>query len=721
MDIIEQTNRTMLFDEINPEKMDLITLVGDAKEVESLSDDMIKTINEHLLVKSFDDFLRKFEPTIYSFFNASNQRVIYTLTKPTAIPDDCIQEIPLNHSNDFLKMLLTMISTRRAQGIENVDFRFDKVLELISPKRVMDDIKALRKEIHYLHGEYDKLEDEDPVKLEIADKLNIRFEEASKSYNNVMAMLPLAIDDSKQRLLIGQLGVGDAGDNFVAGQLTLGDSGELKIIEKPKSESTELMISEESTNNSLIEAFKDDYENVNDNPTEYVANLVVRTFCPLPVTNFSELDVPMEVENYNNYLSFYQETKNDFIKVAKPLIEKILGVYTYFDQYKSKTKGMLPSMLICNNKLDMLTQSTYIQRLQVFLNSTNNKNDFRNTIWFGIVSDIEFNLEDNVQLTRERFKGSKKTKKPDVNIIENLATLLAGIYEYKVQLFFSFETCDETSFSTVATKGVDEYIERTQLLTRREFSEYAVPCLPNVSVVPKNKSGVILDTYMVATDDGAKISEDKKDTLRLWIEGVYIPASYAAAGLVAACQCPEFLRGRFKNVTRDFPGVRFDIEASDHALRVPTSLAKEISGFTNSIKDTINVKNYGFIFSSDNNRVDGKDLKQITVYKARTLQLVENEFECLYKTLTSTYILRMMRAQTSDYKHDNVVFFFSANPQSQKSKWSTKTGFVNSLLLPHDNIAYRIEEENGVCNVDISFGGNTKNLEIVLNKSGATV
>ena len=718
MEIIEQTNRAILFDEINPERLDLLTLIGDVKGLESLDDDKIKEINGHLLVKSFDEFLDKFAPTIYSFFNAANQKVIYTLKKPEAIPEDCIQEIPLDHNNDFLKMLLTMMQTKRAQGIENVDFRFDKILDMISPKKVMDDIRFLRKEIHYLHGEYEKLEEGDPLKLDVADKLNVKFEEASKSYNNILAMLPLAIDDAKQRLLAGGAGDGGKAEKFIAGQLTLGEGGELKILELPQQDSTELMMLEENTNNALIEAFRDDYENINDNPNDYVSDLVIRTFCPLPVTNSTEIDTVKEVENYNHYLSFYQETKSDFIKIARPLIEKLLGVYVYFDQYKPKNKGMVPSLLVCNNKLDMITKSNLMPRLQVFLNTVNNKNDFRNTIWFGIVGNLEFNIEDNVKLTRERFKGNKKVVKQDINAMENFSALMHGISDYKVQVFFSFETCEETSFTAVATRGVDDYIEKTKVLTRKDYSEFAVPCLPNLSIVPKNKSGVILDALMIATEEGAEVSQDKKDLLKLWVEGVYIPASYLAAGVTAAYQCPDFLRTHFKNVTPDYPGVRFDIEASDHALRVPTTLAKEISGFTNNIKDSINNKNFGFLFSSDNNQVDGKELKQITVYKARTMQMVNNEFESLYKTLTATYISRIMRAQTSDYKQDNVVFFFSANPQSQKSKWSAKSSYINSVLSSLDTLAYDIEDEYSTCNIDIGFSGNTKNLEIVLNKAG---
>lgn len=79
MEIIEQTNRTILFEEINPEKLDLITLIGDTKGIDSLNDDKIKEINEMLLVRSFDEFLDKFAPVVYSFYNANNQKVVYTL------------------------------------------------------------------------------------------------------------------------------------------------------------------------------------------------------------------------------------------------------------------------------------------------------------------------------------------------------------------------------------------------------------------------------------------------------------------------------------------------------------------------------------------------------------------------------------------------------------------------------------------------------------------
>ena len=49
MEVITQTNRTMLFEEINPEKLNLLTMIGDAKDLESLDDDTIKEIHRKAL------------------------------------------------------------------------------------------------------------------------------------------------------------------------------------------------------------------------------------------------------------------------------------------------------------------------------------------------------------------------------------------------------------------------------------------------------------------------------------------------------------------------------------------------------------------------------------------------------------------------------------------------------------------------------------------------
>ncbi len=720
MEIISQTNRTMLFEEINPEKLDLITLVGDVKGIDSLSDEKIKEISQHLLVKSFDEFLDKFSPTVYSFYNAANQKVMYTLKKPEGIQDDCISEIAIDQNNDFLKMLFTLIDTKRSQGITNVDFKFENLLDMISPKKVMDDIRQVRKEIHYLYSEYDKLDEGDPKKLDTGDKLNLMFEVASRNYNNVMAMLPLAIEDIKTRLLLGASQDEDESEKLQIGTLTIGDNGELKIIEAPQANSSELMVIEENSNYGLSTVFEEDYEAITESPSSYVKDLVVRTFSPLPAIK-AEFDVETEVQNYNTYLEFYKDAKDEFVKTVKPLVEKLLGVKMYFDQYATKNKGMQPSLLVTNTKLDMLVKSNNLPRLRTYLNTVNAKNDFTDTVWYGIVPALELESSGKMKVSRSRFKGNEKVTKQEGNTMESLSILLDTVKDYKVQIFFNFMAEEETTFNGIATAGIDRLIDKCSVLVRKEFSEFAIPCLPNFTIIPKDKSGVVIDTRMHTTENGARLSKEKEDILKLWIEGVYVGASYVAAGIVSAYQCPEYLKESFKNVKRNYPGVRFDIEAGDNSLRAVTTMAKEISGFTNNIKDAINSRSFGFVFSSENAQLQDKDIRRITVYKARSLAMEEDGFDSIYKTQVSTYIERILRFQSGDFKHENIVRFFSNNPSSQKSKWLNDKGHVNSIIHDGDDIGYIIDEKTSLCQIDLVFNGNVKNLEVTITKGTSAV
>jgi len=469
METITQTNRTLLFSEINPERLNLLTLIGDVRGKNSLDDDKIKEINEELVVSGFNDFLDKFSPVVYSWCDASSESIQYSLVKPENIPDSCVTEIPLNESNDLLNMLITLLDAKDAQGLANVDFGFSNVLDMISPKKIMEDIRQVRREIQYTYGKYMELDEGDPKRLDLGDKLNYQFEQASKNYNNVLAMLPLAIEDIKTRLLLGDGETKQGGQDFKAGLLSMGEDGELKILEMKQEESTRLAVVDDHINTSLIETFKEDYDELNENPSDYVRDLVVRTFCPLSSTMESNVDRKVEVHNYNNYLEFYKKSKDDFVKAVKPLIEKILGVKTFFDQYKVKEKGMQPKLLITNTSLDLLVKSSNLPRLLTYLNTTNDKNEFENTVWFGIVPDVELTQTGGGKLHRIRFAGNQKVENQGTNSMESLAALMNALLPYKITTFFSFRTGEETSFSYIATEGIG--IERMLRFYSGDFKQ----------------------------------------------------------------------------------------------------------------------------------------------------------------------------------------------------------------------------------------------------------
>lgn len=723
MEIINQTNRTLLLDVINPEQMDLMTLVGDVRGIDSLDDDKMREINQYLECHSYEEVEEKFNPVVWSFFDANSQSVKYTLERPEGIPESMLTPININESENFQKAVLTVMSSRKAQGLLNVEFGFEKMLELISPKKVMDDIKQVRKEIQYNYKKYSELEDGDPLKLDVGDKLNLLFEDASKNYNNVMAMLPLAIEDIKTRLLLGAGEQSNNGQAIVPGYLSLGEKGELKVLEAPKTDTTALVTLDDNVNTGLMEVIKEDYEAINEETNDYVQNLVVRTFCPLSSTQQTEIDVETEVENYNSYLEFYRASKDNFIKVVKPLLEKLLGIRMFFDQYKTKSKGMKLTLLIANVSPEMLAKSSYLPRLITYLNTTNAKNNFKDTIWYAIYPNVAWNQNVTNKIQRERFRGNVKKVSTDVYSMESLAILLDVLKDYRVETFFSFENREETTFNAVAVEGIESVIDKCAPLMGKPYSEFAIPVLPNFTVIPKNKSGVVLDSRMKVTENNnAELSDAKEDIMRLWIEGVYINGAYVAAGFRAACQCAEFLKDRFMKerikTALELPGVRFDIEAGNNSLITYTTMPKEITGFTNNIKSQINQKNFGWVFASENQSLNGETITNISIYKARNL-LYDTElssFEPVYKTQVTTYIERILRFITGDFKEDNIKNFFSNNPQSQKSKWLEKKDCINAIITEGDSLDYIIDEENGVCELTISFNGSPRNLEVQINR-----
>lgn len=718
MEYIKQTNKTILFDEINSEKMDILTLIND-DNIDSLDDDKIKEINEHLLVNSFDEFLVKFDPKIYSYYDSDKKCIDYILEKPLNVPDSLIKEIKIDNGNTFFKMLNTLLETRKSQGIRNVDFKFESILEFISPKKVIEDIKQIRKEINYLFKKYESLEEENPKKLELGDKLNIKFEEASKNYNNILGMLPLAIEDIKTRLLLQNNNGSDEIQKIKIGMLQVGTRGELEVIEYEEADENKALLLETKYNNELAITFKEDYESISDEPNKYISDLVVRTFVPLS-NGITEVDTSQEVENYNNYLEFYKMAQNNFIKVAKPLIEKLLGIKLYFDQYQTKNSKMKPSLLITNIKSEQLIKSNNKKKLEAYLNTVNTKNDFSNTIWFGIFPNVQLNESKNKRNIRERFKGNKKSNETEKNSLEVLSNLMGTLKKYKIQVFFNFEANEETTFSDLSKTGIKKYVEKTEILENQIYSEYLIPVIPNFTIIPKDKSGVKLDYKMIyyEENDSIKLSESKEDLYKFWIDGVYVDGSYIAAGIISALQCPNYLKDRFKNVSSQYPGVRFDIEQEDNSYQVKTTMSKEISGFTNNIKDSINQYNYGFIFASESVQINREMINNIFVYKARSLlKNQDGMYESIYKTMTATYIERILRYMTTDFKEDKLQLFFSSNPQSQKSIWTKDQKFINCIIQKGDDISHTIDKINNICQLNIVFSGNVKNLQVEINKN----
>lgn len=713
MEIIRQTNRTILFEQFNEEKYNILTLIGDVENIDSLSDEKIEEINKHLLVSSFDEFLEKFEPCIYAYMDVENKKISYTLSKNPNIAESMYSKIVINKENSFLKMLINLIENRKSIDAKNVDFSYETILDMLSPKKIIQDIKQLRKEINYLYDNYEKLGENNPKKLDLGDKLNYKFYEASKNYNNILAMLPLAIEDIKTRLSIGEDKNVTNIDKIKMGYLEFSDKGELEFIENRVEKENKKLLAQNSEKLSLI--FKQDYMESNENPQEYVGNLVSRIFVPITTSNI-EINYEKEVKNYNQYLEIYKQSQEDFIKITKELIEKILAIKLFFDQYETSQKLMQPKLIITNVENEILLQLKNKDRLEKYLNTVNSKNEFENTIWFAIYPNLS--LKETYKENKGIFSSNTKVKKNNLNTPENLSSLMEIMAKYKIQVFVSFEKNEENTFNYLASLGISKYENITKKFENQKYSEYIIPTLPNFTIIPHDKSGIKLDKKAFIIEDKVYFSEKEEDELIFYINGIYVDSSYIAAGLVSAYQCPLYMKQRFSNVNLKNPSVRFNIEENENSWIVRTNLAREISGFTNNIKEEINKNNYGFIFSSEIGHLNKEKISNVTVYKARSLLKNDNGmYESIYKTQTSTYIERILRYITNDFKSDKLNYFFSNSPLSQKSIWQKEIGNVNSILKVGDDISHIIDETNNTCQLNLTFLGEVRNLKIEINKN----
>ena len=200
MGIIEQTNRTILFDVINPEVFDMFNIMSDVDEnSKSLSDEKVAEINNALLVNNFDEFLRKFKPTIYSYFD-QERGMVYELTKPAGIPEPLVKKIVIDRNNTFLKMFISIMDSKKASGATNASFNYEKVTEMLAPHKTLKEIKKLKKDITYLENKNAEFESDSPAKQDAVLKLKAKLERTKKYYNETSSQLTLMLGMIKDNL-----------------------------------------------------------------------------------------------------------------------------------------------------------------------------------------------------------------------------------------------------------------------------------------------------------------------------------------------------------------------------------------------------------------------------------------------------------------------------------------------------------------------------------------
>ena len=548
---MEQTNRTILFEEINPEVNGLLELIDENDATESLTDSMIKTIHQQLVVHSYEEAVEKFKPTIsleLDFKNCfeSENIIIKNIKIPLYDKGGILEKILLMKRRDDFKLYT----------IENVA----DLLEKLFVEEYYDEFYRKRIGIYQLFSvtEYKKAAEE--------------LKKLIDTYNNGLFLIIAFIKEIQQRM---------RGENSYSGEVIMGMSfpTQLKMIScAEECRYTYLNISQEQKNQYKEFVFNtiNDYQN-----KKRTSNIEI--FKELLLCTFEdEIAIKAQYKDrYYKYEQFYAAVMKQFWNKAKPLVETMLGIYEFFAQYnqmppKKKEQSrmrwnaesdveidsMEPTLLIANCKAGILLQEKNRKRLSIYLETVNEKTYFENKIWYAIVPGVDKKNSITKNRVRERFLSSNIADEREYLTTEEVICLVDILTKSEIHCFISLRTDSESGFAELRKNGSSSFQDAFLFLDVLEGTNYVVPSYPNFSIIPKD-----IMYYITVGIEG----EYKKN----WLTGIEIEASYVAAGVVAACQCPKFLKRFYENeVDTQVPGVAYSFTRQEQSIT--TTMKREI-------------------------------------------------------------------------------------------------------------------------------------------------
>lgn len=643
---IYQTNRTLLFKRVNVKKNNLIDYINNELIVD---DYLMKEICEHLLVYSFDDFISGFSPHLTIGVN-------YDTLNIKVYDYDC--EIAENTYEELYE-----VGIRSREQFENLLFCHNDSEQLLySYQNIIDDFLGADKVADMLeeftemmrgnrfHGEKD---------------LNEQFSHFINKWDDgiilIQCMRYLALK-RKNSMHVG----------YVTDRNVILGHPQVKILSSAAKNGSAI-------SNKRLEAFKDialnGYHGKNTLLWEWWIEL-------------QSID-----EEYKNEINTFDICLRIYENIIKALNNKIdayfcmmLNVYSFFRIYDQTEGEMPPGLLIANLNITELDNGCF-KKLDVFLKNCNEKNDFANMIWYSIVSMQLSTLKAGTN--RMRFSGHRDFLISGATA-EEYKVFLDLLAKYKIQVFISIEHGERgRSRNDYATELSEKYLE-FEKVTSEKNAMFLYPCVPNLLVLPRE-------------DARYTINQTKKT---FFFEGLYIQASYVAAGVISACQDSLFLKKIFgEEVISNAPGIRMcnsadlKVVCNECAKRIPRI------GWRVGRDEIEKVKDYakGIVFFSETNNTE------IMIGQSMAGNLRN---KCLFDEIqTMTYVERIIRQSTKDYELSAIHSFFMLKKEGIYYKWLIEDKKRNSIFQTGEKVEGIVRENSLI----LTFLFKTKSNEISVN------
>lgn len=671
---MEQTNRTILLEEINPNKPNLLNLIGDVKEQESLTDEKIEQIHKELEVQSFSQLIDKFEPGIYMYLNTSECQARFSYQRYEMEGYE-VSKIALDNKNSLLSAILELMDSKKNRQYLLKNFNY--ILSCLVPKSNKKAFSRQRKEFIKLFQQKQTAKAKRVYKNIIAQ------------HNEGLFLLTIFLQEAYE--VITEAKEENRKDRFIA------DASASELV-------TPIAISE---NLGKKECYLSEWEQqqyvkfledmLEEQPP--IHNQELLSCCmQLPVIKTREQICALQPV-YEKYLTYYSDIIRMFWIQGKPLLEQLLGVKMFFEQYGEISQGMHPGLVISNFSANDILSMDARKRLQIYLETVNEKNYGKNTIWYGIIPRLALTDYEKEKNLRERFQGTKEKIQYPANTCQEVSVLLQILAEYKVQTFVSPQVSEKTTYQWLKQHGMRNWQETLREYEGLERLEYVIPCYPNCMVIPKEQAQLRLGHHTAydELEEQVRIQGEKK----IWLDGLGVEAAYITAGLFAACQCPKYLQSKFKkNIDENLPGTAYRMTEEDHALITPTTMAIEVLNFPEELIEEIHRKAVGVVLVPCHGKIVAATDRTLAYRKGI------NDEICHIQTLN--YIQRVIRYVTQDYKENLIKQFFQNRAGNAKMQWMENRKSINSILKEGESMEYQIDEKNSTCTFTVTFEKSRK-------------
>ena len=661
---IPQMHRTLLLEEFTH------AASTDAKNLYDIlsspnydsDEEMYKAIKDKLEVRSFGEFLKKFQPKVFEYTMGSVDgglsQMHYTIN-PFEAKGHNAREIKLTE-HTYYEMLVSMYNQKADSGLADIEFNDEKIREILTPKREIEKLYDTRRQIPLLMERYDEKIKKNENASSVLKSMNKIRKDALNQMNNPTSIMAIALDDANrqieaidQKLLPASTSAdGDAPKALTSGRGGFDDDGRWIFI-PAKSSATDSDENSDSENDptgnnqkKFALVVRDDLNKRAPEESDFTKKLIIAAYTGV------ELDNPLEkmdtaalteyreklTDRKNKMEALFKQAKESFIKALSENVQKLLSVQIFFEHATGSISkdAKLPGdvgVIVANcTAAKLVGIKEKFERMMKDLSKVNDKNK----IWFAVLPNVikedlgdeededEEDLDNSafgVDIDVDEVEVKKRTNVTDFSAAKTIFKIMEA---NKVLTVFNFAPNEKTTFSSINADTVNKLQEKLESVDY----EYAVYALPNFTIM---RSGSV------------KMG-DEPNAPKISVPAIYIDASYVAAGLLVAAQQPEFwIKQGFKdgvNFTRRNPCVHVDFESEEVTTALLTHFNRERSiDWSEDVINALTKNRFGFAFIGDRRfDRDNNLINHTYILNARTLKKIDGKYQQIFRPLTKNFI-----------------------------------------------------------------------------------